>query len=342
MTVDQDLDRTMAELVVAGKGILAADESLPTIEKRFRPVGVASTEQTRGEYRELLFTAAGFGEFISGVILFEESLAQRGSEGIPLPELIRREGAVAGIKVDRGTVPLPGTDDEKITQGLDGLAGRLEVYKAQGARFAKWRAVYQISEAAPSPLAMEANATVLARYAAICQSIGVVPIVEPEVLMDGDHSIDRCAEVTETVQRAVFAALSRYGVELERMVLKPNMVLPGSARGSAEPVEIAAATVAVMKRTVPSAVPSVNFLSGGQSPMEATANLNAINSTGRMLPWLASFSYGRALQQPVLEAWGGSVTNRARAQQALLERARLNGLAVAGRYTGEAGPGSEG
>jgi fructose-bisphosphate aldolase class I len=328
-----ELQVTCDALVRQGKGILAADESGPTIAKRFKAIGVESTEENRRAYRELILGAPGLGEFISGVILYEETLGQRTVDGTPLPQLAARQGIVPGIKVDAGKIPLALTPGDEITQGLDGLAKRLDGYKEQGARFAKWRAVYNVSGTLPSRLAVEANAQALARYAAICQERGVVPIVEPEVLIDGDHSLARCAEVTEAVLHEVFHALHRHRVALELMLLKPSMVVPGKDHGrQATPAQVAAETVRVLRRAVPAAVPSINFLSGGQTPVEATANLDAINRTG-VQPWLLSFSYGRALQEPSLQAWNGLAANARRSQEALLRRARLNGAACAGRYS---------
>lgn len=333
MTIAEQLQATIEQMVQPGKGILAADESLPTIAKRFAPVNTESTEENRCAYRALLFTAPGIEAYISGVIAFEETLGQRSSDGTPLPEVLARRGIVPGIKVDKGKGPLALAPGDLITYGLDGLAERLQLYKSQGARFAKWREVYQISEHNPTPLGISANAEMLARYAAVCQEQGIVPIVEPEVLIDGDHSLARCAEVTEAVQKEIFHALHRHHVVLEHIILKPNMVLPGkthSQRASAG--EIAAATLRVFRRTVPAAVPSINFLSGGMTPEESTANLNAMNEHFPDAPWLLSFSYGRALQQPVLQAWQGRAENVAAAQQALLKRARLNGAAQRGEY----------
>jgi fructose-bisphosphate aldolase class I len=328
-----ELQVTCDALVRQGKGILAADESGPTIAKRFKAIGVESTEENRRAYRELILGAPGLGEFISGVILYEETLGQRAVDGTPLPQLAARQGIVPGIKVDAGKIPLALAPGDEITQGLDGLAKRLDGYKEQGARFAKWRAVYNVSGTLPSRLAVEANAQALARYAAICQERGVVPIVEPEVLIDGDHSLARCAEVTEAVLHEVFHALHRHRVALELMLLKPSMVVPGKDHGrQATPAQVAAETVRVLRRAVPAAVPSINFLSGGQTPVEATANLDAINRTG-VQPWLLSFSYGRALQEPSLQAWNGLAANARRSQEALLRRARLNGAACAGRYS---------
>ena len=333
MTISDELQSTIEQMVQPGKGILAADESQPTIAKRFAAIGVESTEESHRSYRALLFTAPGIGDYISGVIQFEETLVQTSDDGTLLPEVLARRGIVPGIKVDKGKGPLALAPGDLITYGLDGLAERLIQYKKRGARFAKWREVYQIGEHYPTTLGISANAEMLARYAAVCQEQGVVPIVEPEVLIDGDHSLARCAEVTEAVQKEIFHALHRHHVVLEHMILKPNMVLPGKdhpARASA--AEIAAATLQVFRRTVPAAVPSINFLSGGLSPEQATANLNAMNAGFPDAPWLLSFSYGRALQQPVLQAWQGKAENVAAAQQALLKRARLNGAAQRGEY----------
>lgn len=332
MSTDQ-LEKTITELTVPGRGILAADESTGTIEKRFKGVNIPCTEKTRRDYREMLFSTPGLGEFISGAILFEETLGQQSATGVPLPQLLAQQGVVPGIKVDKGTVALPGFPGEKVTQGLDGLAERLAGYKKSGARFAKWRAVLAIGVGIPSAQAIAVNAAALAHYAAICQETGLVPIVEPEVLMDGEHDIDTCARVTEQVQHAVFHALHRQRVALELMLLKPNMVLPGlMCPRQATPEEVAVATLACLRRTVPAAVPSINFLSGGQSEQAATANLNAMNSRPQRAPWQLSFSYGRALQAPALKAWGGEERNRDLTQQALLKRARLNGAACQGRY----------
>ena len=326
------LQATVDSLTQAGKGILAADESGPTIAKRFKSIGVESTEANRRAYRSLLLTTPALGEFIAGVILYEETLAQRADDGTPLPELAARQGIVPGIKVDAGKMALARAPGDEITQGLDGLAKRLAAYKEQGARFAKWRAVYNISDTLPSRLAIEANADSLARYAAICQEEDVVPIVEPEVLMDGGHTLERCAEVTEAVLHEVFDALHRHHVLLELMLLKPSMVVAGKEQARQAPVaEVAARTVRILRRCVPPAVPGIFFLSGGQTPAEATAHLDAMNRLGPQ-PWRLSFSYGRALQDPVLQAWKGQADNVRSAQHALLERARLNGAACAGRY----------
>ena len=330
---DRDvMQATVDALVRPGKGILAADESAPTIAKRFKAIGVESTEESRRAYRSLLLGTPGLGEFISGVILYEETLGQRADDGTPLPELAARQGIVPGIKVDAGKIPLALAPGDEITQGLDGLGKRLATYKTQGARFAKWRAVYNISDTLPSRLAIEANAQALARYAALCQEQGVVPIVEPEVLMDGGHTLERCAEVTEAVLHEVFHALHLHRVVPELMLLKPSMVVAGKEQAhKAPPAEVAAQTIRVLRRTVPAAVPGIFFLSGGQTPQEATANLDAINRLAPQ-PWVLSFSYGRALQEPAQMAWKGEAARAREAQQALLLRARLNGAARDGRY----------
>jgi len=333
MLYANDLQATIDDLVQDGRGILAADESAPTIEKRFQAIGAASTEENRRAYRALMLTTPGLGEYISGVILFEETLSQKTDAGALLPSTAWAQRIVPGIKVDKGTTALALSPGELVTQGLDGLAGRLQAYRAQGARFAKWREVYAISAQTPSASGIAANAEMLARYAAVCQSEGIVPIVEPEVLMDGEHGIERCAEVSEAVLHAVFHALHRHHVMLELMLLKPNMVVPGKAQPSASPAAVAEATLQVLRRTVPAAVPSINFLSGGLSPEDATANLNALNQATGPAPWRLSISYGRALQQPALHAWGGRPENVPAAQQALLKRARLNSLAMRGGYT---------
>jgi fructose-bisphosphate aldolase class I len=333
----QRLQDTVRDLVQPGKGILAADESQGTIGKRFQAVKIECTEETRRAYRSLLFTTPGIAEFISGVILFEETLGQRDDGGTLLPEVLARQGIVPGIKVDKGTGPLPGAPGDKITFGLDGLAERLRGYAQQGARFTKWREVYPVSAANPTLLGIEANAEMLARYAAICQTEGFVPIVEPEVLIDGDHTLARCAEATEAVLHAVFHALHRHRVILECMVLKPSMVLPGKGHPpKAAPEVVAENTVKVLRRTVPAAVSSINFLSGGQSPEEATANLNAMNAGfAAQAPWALSFSFARALQEPPLLAWAGRPDNAEAARRAFHKRARLNAAARRGRYDPE-------
>jgi fructose-bisphosphate aldolase class I len=327
-----ELENTIKDMVQKGRGVLAADESFPTISKRFKAIDVESTEESRRAWRSLLVTTEGLGQYISGIILFEETLGQQTDAGQTVPEAAWAQNIVPGIKVDKGKGPLALSPGDLITQGLDDLAVRLRGYKQQGARFAKWREVYAIDSHAPSQHGIEANAEMLARYAAVCQEEGLVPIVEPEVLMDGEHEIDRHAEVTELVQHAVFHALHRHHVALELMILKPNMVLPGKDCRRAQPDEVAAATLKVLKRCVPAAVPSINFLSGGQGPEEATVNLNAINQQGQNAPWNLSISYGRALQQTALHAWEGKEENIKAAQQALLKRARLNSAAQHGEY----------
>jgi len=330
-----ELETTIRDMVEKGRGVLAADESAPTIAKRFKAIDVESTEENRRTWRSLLATTQGLGEYISGIILFEETLRQKTDEGLTIAEAAWEQKIVPGIKVDKGKIPLALSPGDLITQGLDGLAERLRTYKQQGARFAKWREVYAIDKHVPSLHGIEANAEMLARYAAVCQQEGLVPIVEPEVLMDGSHDIERHAEVTEAVQHAVFHALHRHHVALELMILKPNMVLPGKDCRHAEPDEVATATLKVLRRTVPAAVPSINFLSGGQGPEEATANLNAINQQAIDAPWCLTISYGRALQEPALQAWKGKAENAQTAQQALLKRARLNSAAQLGQYNAD-------
>ena len=335
MDAIMELEQTIHDMVDGTRGILAADESNPTIAKRFAAINVESTEETRCHYRSVLLSTPDLGKYISGVILFEETLTQKSSDGTPLVELALQQGIVPGIKVDKGKGPLPSAAGDLITYGLDGLKERLEIYKTQGARFAKWREVYAISETNPTVLGLTANAEMLARYAAVCQEAGIVPIVEPEVLMDGSHDINRCAEVTENVLHSVFHALHQHRISLEHMILKPNMVVPGISLRTALPDEVASETLKVLRRTVPAAVPSINFLSGGQAPEEATRNLNAINQLAGSAPWQLSISYGRALQQPALHAWQGKTENDVKAQQALLNRARLNSLARQGKYKNE-------
>jgi len=330
----QQLAMTVAELTTPGKGILAADESLGTIEKRLKAVNVANTEESRRDYRELLFSTPGLGGFISGVILFEETLKQNSAAGVPLPGLLKAQGIVPGIKVDMGTALLPNFPGETVTHGLDGLAQRLSEYKQLGARFAKWRAVIHIGAGIPTPEAIASNAYALARYAAICQEQAVMPIVEPEVLMDGDHTLATSARVTEKVLHAVFHALHLQRVALEYMILKPNMVEPGrECPEPASPQQVAQASLICLRRTVPAAVPGINFLSGGQSETTATANLHALNATAEKQPWVLSFSYGRALQASVLRAWSGEAANKSIAQEELYKRARLNSAATQGKYT---------
>lgn len=333
MSTASELQQTIEDMVDDRRGILAADESSPTIKKRFDAISTESNEANRRAYRSLLLNTSGLGDYISGVILFEETLGQQDDNHKPLPEVAWSQKIVPGVKVDKGKGPLAGVPGDLITYGLDGLGERLEEYKSQGARFAKWREVYPITKHNPTQSGRRANAEMLARYAAVCQEKGIVPIVEPEVLMDGDHDIERCSTVTEQVLHAVFHALHIHNVSLEHMILKPNMVMPGKECRMAGPQEVAEATLNVFKRTVPAAVPSINFLSGGQGPEEATVNLNAINQLRGNAPWQLSISYGRALQQPALQAWQGKPENAQAAQDALLKRARLNSLARQGKYS---------
>jgi fructose-bisphosphate aldolase, class I len=323
---------TARALAAPGKGILAADESTPTMAKRLAGIGLESTEERRRAYREILLSTPGLGDCVSGVILFDETIRQRDDEGTPFAELLRRQGVVPGIKVDGGTRPLAGFAGEVVTEGLDGLRDRLVEYASLGARFAKWRAVIRIGDGRPTPTCVEANAHALARYARLAQEAGLTPIVEPEVLMDGDHGLERCAQVTASTLRVVYDRLADHGVVLEGTLLKPNMVLPG--KDSPDQVgddEIAAATVAVLRQTVPAAVPGIMFLSGGQTDEQATARLNALNRVGAQ-PWELSFSFGRALQAPVLRAWAGDDANAKAAQEALRHRAQLNAAARRGDY----------
>jgi fructose-bisphosphate aldolase class I len=327
------METTARALVARGKGILAADESTGTIEKRFKGVGASCTEENRRAYRELLFTTPGLGEFISGVILFDETIRQKSADGTPLVEVLHRQGIIPGIKVDKGAKALAGFSGEKITEGLDGLRERLVEYRELGARFTKWRAVIAIGAAVPSDTCLRANAHGLARFAALSQEAGLVPIVEPEVLMDGDHDIARHAEVTQRALRIVFDVLADQRVRLEAMLLKPNMVLSGQeCPQQASVAEAAEATLRCMKRTVPAAVPGLVFLSGGQSDVRATEHLNAMNQLNAA-PWELSFSFGRALQTPALKAWAGLPANAVAAQRDLIRRARRNGAARCGKYS---------
>ena len=334
--MDLNTLNAVAEAMVApGKGILAADESTGTIQKRFDAIGVENTEANRRAYRELLFRSQEAMKYVSGVILFDETIWQDAEDGAPLVELITRAGSIPGIKVDKGTKPLPGFPGETITEGLDGLGERLKAYHERGARFAKWRAVIDIADGAPSRGAIKANAHALARYAALCQTNQIVPIVEPEVLMDGAHDLDRCDEVTRAVLKATFDELWDLRVPLEGMVLKPNMVVCGkgcSSRASVE--EVAIRTIAALKATVPSAVPGIAYLSGGQSDQEATAHLDAMNRIGGF-PWKMTFSYGRALQAAPQKAWSGKRENVTAAQRAFAHRARMNGLASLGQWAND-------
>ena len=333
MLADQ-LETTARAMVAEGKGILAADESFPSIEKRFKGIGVESTEESRRTYRDLLITTPGIAEFISGVIFFDETIRQKTADGTPFTKVLERDGIIPGIKVDKGAKALAGAPGEKITEGLDGLRERLAEYAKLGARFAKWRAVITIGEGIPSRTCIEANSHALARYAALCQEAGLVPIVEPEVLMDGDHTIERAEEVTEATLRSTFAALYEQRVHLEGTILKSSMVLSGKdCPRQAGVEEVAEATVRCLLRSVPAAVPGVVFLSGGQSDQVATAHLNAMNAMGRDFPWELSFSYGRALQAPALKAWTGQASNVEAAKKAFYHRAKCNGAARYGTYS---------
>jgi fructose-bisphosphate aldolase class I len=329
----QLLETNAQRLVAEGKGILAADESTPTIKKRFDTIQVESTEENRRAYRQMLFTTENFEQHISGVILFDETLRQRADDGTRFADLLSGKGVMPGIKVDKGAKPLAGFSGEKITEGLDGLRQRLAEYRELGAGFAKWRAVIHIGQSIPTRFAMDANAHALARYAALCQEADIVPIVEPEVLMDGAHDIQRCQDATAATLKRVFGALFEHCVLLEGMLLKPNMVISGSECPTQAGVqEVAERTVRCFRQTVPAAVPGVVFLSGGQSSEQATEHLNAMNAMGRH-PWELSFSYGRALQEKPLNAWGGKAENVPAAQKAFYLRAKLNGAARYGRYS---------
>ena len=329
------LSATAQDLVAEGKGILAADESSGTIKKRFDSIGVESTEDNRRQYRQMLFTAEGAEEFISGVILYDETIRQSADDGTPFPEVLESKGIIPGIKVDMGAKPLAGSPEETITEGLDGLRERLEEYRELGARFTKWRAVISIGDGRPSDYAIWTNAHALARYAALSHEAGLVPIVEPEILMDGDHTIDESYRVTTRVLQAVYTELFDQRVEREGTLLKPNMVLSGyDASDQADTQTVAETTVKALRNTVPAAVPGIVFLSGGQSDEDATARLNAMNAIGPH-PWQLSFSYGRALQAPALKAWRGDTANVEAAQQAYYRRAKFNGAARSGTYAPE-------
>ena len=331
--MDRKALNTIVQAMVAdGKGILAADESTGTCTKRFDALGIESTEENRRRYREILFTTPGVSDYVSGVILYDETIRQSTSDNVPFPEYLDAQGVIPGIKVDTGAKDLVGHPGEKITEGLDGLADRLQAYYGLGARFAKWRAVITIGDGIPSRFCIEANAHALARYAALCQQAGIVPIVEPEVLMDADNTIERCYEVTTLTQRLVFDQLRAHGVFFGGMLLKPNMVISGKSCPTQAGVEqVAAMTIECLKDHVPASVPGVVFLSGGQSDQLATAHLDAMNRQGGM-PWKLSFSYGRALQQPALHTWRGDEGQVQAAQRELHKRARLNGLATTGGY----------
>jgi fructose-bisphosphate aldolase, class I len=329
-----ELTATARAIVAPGKGILAADESTGTIKKRFDKIGVESTEENRRAYRDLLFTTEGVQEFISGVILFDETIRQSTSDGVPFPKALADKGIIPGIKVDTGAKPLAlAAEGETVTEGLDGLRERLAEYRGLGARFAKWRATYTITDELPSQYSIDVNADALARYAALCQEAGIVPIVEPEVLMDGTHTIGRASDVTAAVLEAVFHALYEQRCAYEGLLLKPNMVLPGyDSKKQVSDDEIAEASVRCYRWTVPAAVPGIVFLSGGQSDEEATARLNAMNLMGPH-PWELSFSYGRALQAAAQQAWKGSGANRDVAQRAFYHRAKMNSVARFGKYS---------
>jgi len=336
MTATDPLDETARAMVAPRKGILAIDETTPTCTKRFVEHGIESTEETRRAYREMLVTAPGAADYVSGAILFDETIRQKTSDGRTFAESLRARGIIPGVKVDKGTRPLEAADGETVTVGLDGLRARLKEYRGMGARFTKWRAIFRIGAGLPSPQAIDANAEALGEYAALAQGAGLVPIVEPEVLTDGDHDTKRCSEATEAVLMAVFAGLAARGCRLEAMVLKPNMVTPGAqSRGQPDPTEVADRTIEVLRRCVPEAVPGVAFLSGGQTGAEACVNLNAMTSRGPF-SWELSFSFGRALQYPALEIWDGKALNIPAAQAAVIHRARMSSLARSGAYTVEA------
>jgi fructose-bisphosphate aldolase class I len=327
-----DLERVATAMVAKDKGLLAADESTSTIKKRFDKIGLESTEEHRRAYRDMLFSTPGVAQWISGVILFDETIRQKSKDGTPFPDYLNKLGIIPGIKVDAGAKPLAAFPGETITEGLDGLRERLVEYYKLGARFAKWRAVIDIGNGIPTRFAIESNAQGLARYAALCQEQNIVPIVEPEVLMDGDHTIERCEQVTDEVLAEVFSQLERHRIALEGMILKPNMVISGKQCATqASPDQVAAATVRCLKRHVPSAVPGIMFLSGGQSPADATLHLSLMNKLGP-LPWQVSFSYGRALQDAALAAWGGKPANVAAGQKEFHKWSKFNGLARTGAF----------
>jgi len=329
------LAKTAAAMVAKGRGLLAADESSGTCEKRFQSVGVPSTEENRRSYRGLLFSTPNMEKHVSGVILFDETIRQKSDDGTPFAAYLARKGVIPGIKVDKGTVEIPLAPGEKVTEGLDGLSKRLDEYFKLGARFAKWRAVITIGERIPSHTCLYANAHALARYAAACQAASIVPVIEPEVLLDGSHTVERCEEVTEATLRATYAALAAYNVVPECVILKASMVVSGKdCPRQAGVQEVAERTVRVLKRTVPAAQPGVVFLSGGQSDLDATAHLNAMCAMPG-LPWPLTFSYSRALQNPALKTWKGKAANKDAAQQAFYHRAHMNGLAAQGKWKPE-------
>lgn len=329
------LSKTAAAMVARGKGVLAADESSGTCEKRFKSVNVECSEENRRAYRGLLFTTPGVEQYVSGVILFDETLRQKTSDGVPFPAYLAGKGILPGIKVDKGAMDLALCPGEKVTEGLDGLRPRLAEYFKLGARFAKWRAVIAIGKGIPSHACLYANAHALARYAALCQEASIVPMIEPEVLLDGEHTVERSEEVTEATLRATYAAIAAHNVSVEHLILKTSMVVSGKDNARQAPVdEVAERTVRVLKRTVPAAQPGIVFLSGGQSDLDATAHLNAMNAM-KGLPWPLTFSYSRALQNPALKAWSGKAANAGAAQKAFHHRAHMNGLAAQGKWKPE-------
>ena len=329
----QELESVAQAMVAKGKGILAADESMGTIKRRFDSIKIDSNENNRRAYREMLFTTKGLEEAVSGVILFDETLRTAASDGTPFSQVLSKKGIMPGIKVDKGPVAIPGFPGETVTEGLDGLRARVKEYRELGAKFAKWRAVITIGDGIPTYTCLQANAHALARYAALCQEGGIVPIVEPEVLLDGNHTIERCEEVTEETLRVTFSTLMEQRVHLEGMILKPSMVVSGKDNSRQAGVdEVAERTIRCLKRTVPGAVPGIAFLSGGQSAVSATEHLNKMNQMGPH-PWQVSFSFARALQDPALKAWKGEPGNVAAAQKIFYHRAKMNGAARSGSYT---------
>ncbi|HET6756600.1 MAG TPA: class I fructose-bisphosphate aldolase [Burkholderiales bacterium] len=331
-----EMEKTAKAMVAKGKGILAADESFPSIKKRFDSIGVESTEETRRTYREMLLTAPGMAQYISGVIFFDETLRQSSAKGERFVDVLKRAGIIPGIKVDTGSKPLAGFPGEEVTEGLDGLRARLQEYVKLGAKFCKWRAVINIGQGIPSPAGIDANAHALARYAGLCQEQGLVPMVEPEVMMESDHSIERCYEVTVETLRRVFNQLADQRVVFENMILKTNMVVPGKkCSDQANVQKVAEMTIRALRTAVPATVAGIVFLSGGQKPEPSTIHLNAMNSMGLELPWPLSFSYGRALQDSSLKTWAGRAENFAAGQKAISHRAKMNGLATVGKYREE-------